>query len=226
MEGLEKENAIYLFAEEQYQKSILELQKRTAGLSVVIRQDATDEALNQLTQFQEDLNSLLSAETLADGLSGIGEGIGEAIAQGGNVIQAAGNAALSALGGFIAEMGKLLIKYGTLAVVKGTLDSAIAAGGPLSIAAGVAAIALGTALTAAGSALGSLANSGGGGGDVSGASVSAGGGTTTTFSGSGSGGDFNGRVVFEIAGDKLIGVLNNTSLGGLRVGDNELITTG
>ena len=225
LQELNKENAIYLFAEEQYQKSILELQKRTAGLSVVIRQDATDEALNQLTQFQEDLNSLLSAETLADGLSGIGEGIGQAISEGGNVIQAAGNAALGALGNFIAEMGKLLIKYGTLAVVKGTLDTAIAAGGPLSIAAGVAAIALGTALTAAGSALGNFASSGGGS-NVEGASVSAGGGTTTTFSGSGSGGDFNGRVVFEIAGDKLIGVLNNTSLGGLRVGDNELITTG
>ena len=91
----------------------------------------------------------------------------------------------------------------------------------VAIAAGAGLIAIGSAFKGA---AGSLSPSSGGGGG--GASTSAGGGATTTFSGSGSGGDFNGRVVFEIAGDKLIGVLNNTSLGGLRVGDNELITTG
>tara|TARA_R110000772_G_scaffold37589_3_gene89199 strand:- start:8779 stop:10479 length:1701 start_codon:yes stop_codon:yes gene_type:complete len=222
LEGLEKENAIYLFAEEQYQKSILALQKRTADSSVVIRQDATDEALNQLTQFQEDLNSLLSAETLAEGLSSIGEGIGEALGSGSNVLKAASQEILNVFAGFIGKLGKMLIKYGAIAVAKGTVDKAFATGIG-SVAAGVAAIALGTALTAASSSFGNIAGGGDSGG---GASVSAGGGTTTTFSGSGSGGDFNGRVVFEIAGDKLIGVLNNTSLGGLRVGDNELITTG
>jgi hypothetical protein len=222
----QKEDAFLLFAEQKFQDAFLAIQKRTSELGLVLRRDASEEALNQISQFQEDLNNLVSAETLSNGLSGIGEGIGNAIAEGGNVIQAAGNAALSALGSFIAEMGKLLIKYGTLAVIKGTLDTAIAAGGPLSIAAGIAAIAVGTALTAAGTAIGGLASSGGGAG-VNGASNSSGGGvSSTTFSGSGSGGDFNGRVVFEIAGDKLIGVLNNTSLGNLRVGDNNLITTG
>jgi hypothetical protein len=222
----QKEDAFLLFAEQKFQDAFLAIQKRTSELGLVLRRDASEEALNQISQFQEDLNNLVSAETLSNGLSGIGEGIGNAIAEGGNVIQAAGNAALSALGSFIAEMGKLLIKYGTLAVIKGTLDTAIAAGGPLSIAAGIAAIAVGTALTAAGTAIGGLASSGGGAG-VNGASNSSGGGvSSTTFSGSGSGGDFNGRVVFEIAGDKLIGVLNNTSLGNLRVGANNLITTG
>jgi len=110
-------------------------------------------------------------------------------------------------------MGDLLIKYGTLAVVKGKLDLAIAAGGPISIGAGIAAIAVGVALKAAAGALGSFASSGGnrGGGG--------GGANNQSFSSSGfSGGGGGGTVVFEISGQKLIGVLSNTINANRRLG--------
>ena len=164
-----------------------------------------------LIAFNERVGSLVTS-SVADTFGKLGQSIGEALATGGNVINAIGNTIIQGLGNFLSKMGQLLIEYGTLGVIKGKLDLAIAAGGPLAIGAGIAAIAVGVALSAARGALSSAASGGGGGSTSSGGS-----GSTSNFSSSGSAS--GGTVVFEIAGTKLIGVLNrtldrNSSLGG------------
>ena len=177
--------------------------------------------------FYDELLSL-EQSAVSEGFGSLGSSIGKALASGGNVLQAAGNSILSTLGNFISDLGGLLIEYGTLAVIKGNLDIATIIGGPTAILAGGAAIAIGVALKAAGAVFSARAEQGTSG-TSSGASSSAGGGVSTSspFSTSTSnGGGFEGRVVFEIAGEKLIGVLNNTSFGNLRVGNNDLIQTG
>lgn len=164
----------------------------------------------------ENLNTSASAliqGSISDTFSQLGASIGEALATGGNVIGAVGNTLLSGLGGFLSKMGSLLVEYGTLAVLKGKLDIAILTGGPVAIGAGLAAIAVGVALSAAGAALGSAATGGSTG------SSSSSGGSTRTSSFSGSGGGFDGgRVVFEISGQKLVGVLDRTRNRNLAIG--------
>ena len=134
--------------------------------------------LTELQQLNKDLGFVIT-DGLVNALSGIGQAIGEGLANGTNILKGAG----------------------------------------------IALIALGSAFSASAK---NIAPSGGGGGNVSGASTSAGGGLGSTgFTSSTSSGGFEGRVVFEIAGSKLIGVLNNTSRNDLRTGvDNGLITAG
>lgn len=167
-----------------------------------------------LLEFNNSANELI-VSTIAGTFSQLGEAIGSAIATGGDVLSAIGTTIIQAFAGFLSDMGDLLIKYGTLAVVKGKLDLAIAAGGPISIGAGIAAIAVGVALKAASGALGSFASSGGrsaGGGGGAGAN-------NQSFSSSGfSGAGGGGTVVFEISGQKLIGVLSNTINANRRLG--------
>lgn len=165
-----------------------------------------------LIEFNASANDLI-VNSIASTFSQIGAAIGDAIATGGDVLSAIGTTIIQAFAGFLSDMGDLLIKYGTLAVVKGKLDLAIAAGGPISIGAGIAAIAVGVALKAAAGALGSFASSGGnrGGGGA--------GANNQSFSSSGfSGGGGGGTVVFEISGQKLIGVLSNTINANRRLG--------
>jgi hypothetical protein len=159
-----------------------------------------------LIDFDAEANELIG-NSIANTFANLGDAIGGALANGGNVLKAVGQTLLSSLGSFLSDMGGLLIKYGTLAVLKGKLDLAILSGGPVSIAAGVAAIAAGVALKAAGGAIGNAARGGGGSRSVSGGnSVS-----SPTSSTSSSGGGFSGgTVVFEISGQSLIGVLSNT----------------
>jgi len=165
-----------------------------------------------LIEFNASANDLI-VNSIASTFSQIGAAIGDAIATGGDVLSAIGTTIIQAFAGFLSDMGDLLIKYGTLAVVKGKLDLAIAAGGPISIGAGIAAIAVGVALKAAAGALGSFASGGGnrGGGG--------GGANNQSFSSSGfGGGGGGGTVVFEISGQKLIGVLSNTINANRRLG--------
>jgi hypothetical protein len=174
--------------------------------------DYTDEMKQVLIDFDAAVNDLIT-NSIANTFSNLGAAIGDALATGGDVLSAIGTTIIQAFAGFLSDMGDLLIKYGTLAVVKGKLDLAIAAGGPISIGAGIAAIAVGVALKAAAGALGSFASSGGakGGGGA--------GANNQSFSSSGfSGGGGGGTVVFEISGQKLIGVLSNTINANRRLG--------
>jgi hypothetical protein len=99
------------------------------------------------------------------------------------------------------------IKYGTLAVLKGKLDLAILTGGPVAIGAGLAAIGVGVALKAAGGAIGAAANKNRNTDNRSVPTPQTSAAISTSAAGSAQ--DFGGgRVVFEISGTNLIGVLN------------------
>ena len=179
-----------------------------------IVKEQTDLMKQVLIDFDASVNELIT-NSIANTFSNLGSAIGDALATGGDVLSAIGTTIIQAFAGFLSDMGDLLIKYGTLAIVKGKLDLAIASGGPISIGAGIAAIAVGVALKAASGALGSFASSGG-------RSAGAGGGANAnnqSFSSSGfSGGGGGGTVVFEISGQKLIGVLSNTLNANRRLG--------
>lgn len=167
-----------------------------------------------LINFNTQVSEVVSGG-LSNALSGIGEAFGNALANGGNALEALGSTLLSALGGILVDLGKLAIQTGVgILAVKTALKSLNPA---VAIAAGAALVALGSAFSKGASKLGS---SGGGGnfGSGGGASSSSNGGVSTSFTPSQSQG---GRVIFEIGGDKLIGVLNNTLRGNERIGTSE-----
>jgi len=160
-----------------------------------------------LIEFNASANDIIQ-NSIINTFNNLGTAIGESLAAGGNVLKAVGNTILQGLAGFLSEMGSLLIKYGTLAVIKGKLDIAILTGGPIAIGAGLLAIAVGIGLKAAGGAIGSFAKGGSGGSSGGSVPVPQGSSTIST-SAAGSAQDFGGgRVVFEISGTNLIGVLN------------------
>jgi hypothetical protein len=182
-----------------------------------------------LKQFDNDAYNLITG-SISDTFGQLGTAIGNALATGGNVLNSMGKSLLQGLGKFISEMGSMLIQYGTMTMIKGKLDLAIKKGGKFAIAAGIGAIAVGVAAKAVGAAISAKANSGIGGGDDVAmgqrGSVSSGADLSSPTSSVSSGGTFNnsgGTVVFEIAGQKLIGVLNNTTQGNLRLGGSGLV---
>lgn len=180
-------------------------------------QEQTEQIQQKLTAFTNSVHNIVNG-SLVSALSGIGTAIGDALVSGGNVLAVIGETILKGLAGFIGKMGDLLIEYGTLAILKGKLDVAIAVGGPVAIAAGLAAVGVGIALKAASAAIGGFASSGGSSDSAAGGGESRGFSQTQRAS-SGFSGNGNGTVVFEIAGNKLVGVLSNTlrqnkSLGG------------
>ena len=188
------------------------------------------EGLALQTQLIEDFDANANAlieNSVASTFANLGTAIGEALATGGNVLKAVGNSILQSMGRFLSDMGDMLIKYGTLAILKGKLDLAILTGGPVSIAAGIAAVGVGIALKAIGGAIGARANAGADGQGASSGGLSQRGSIYTggdvkspTSSINNGGGSFNngGTVVFEISGQKLIGVLSNTLGANQRLG--------
>ncbi len=178
-----------------------------------------------LLAFNQSVNGIVNG-SLASTLGNIGTAFGEALATGGNILSAIGSTILQGLSNFLGQMGDLLIKYGTLAVMKGKLDVAIALGGPLAIGAGFAAIGVGIALKAASAAFGSLASSGSSGSSGASSASSAGSGySAPTSRGGFSNSSGGGTVVFEIAGQKLVGVLSNTLQRNRNLGGTLGITT-
>jgi hypothetical protein len=167
-----------------------------------------------LNDFNAEANDIIGG-SITSTFQNLGDSIGNALANGGNVLSAIGKSLIQSLGMFLSDMGGLLIKYGVLAIAKGKLDVAIAAGGPLSIGAGVAAIAVGIALKAAGGALSSKASGGQGANTSTGSTANNSSFSSGGFSSSSGNG---GTVVFEIAGQKLIGVLSNTLNANKRLG--------
>ena len=175
------------------------------------------ESLQMMKDFNDEMNNLVTG-SLTDTFNNLGNAIGEALASGTSVLGAIGTTLLQSMGKFLSDMGGMLIKYGTLAVVKGKLDLAIATGGPLSIGAGLAAIAVGVALKAAGAAIGGAATKGSSGGGSS-RSLNTGSSYSSPSSNiSSSSVSSGGTVVFEIDGQKLVGVLSNTLNKNSRLG--------
>lgn len=166
-----------------------------------------------LENFAMDAKAIISG-SIAGAFSDLGTVIGEALVTGGNVMSAIGQSLLDSLGMFLSDMGEMLIQYGTMAIMKGVLDKAIAAGGVTAIAAGVAAIGVGIALKAISGAMGARAENstsgGGGGSSVSGGVSGSGSRSYASSSASSGSSSSGGTYVFEISGDKLIGVLKNT----------------
>ena len=172
---------------------------------------------SEMELFSEEVSSIVE-NNLESAFAGIGEAIGSSLANGTNVFKALGDVLLSSLGKLLTQLGEAAIAVGVgMLAIQASFSNPFTA-----IAAGVALVAIGTAISSAKGAVNDV-----GGGNAQGSSTSAGGGVTTGFSSSSSPGGFEGRVVFEIAGSKLIGVLNNTSRNDLRTGvDNGLITAG
>jgi hypothetical protein len=161
----------------------------------------------KIVSFNTELNGLVT-NSLSNTFANIGQSLGQALAEGGNVIESVGKTILNSLGAFLGELGYMMIQYGTMAIVKAKLDASLlvpGAGfvtGPLAIAAGVALVALS-------SAIGAKASGGGGGSSV-GSSVA-----SQSFSGGGVGGlgggvrDLTGELV--VRGTDLVYVLGQSN---------------
>ena len=137
--------------------------------------------------------------------AGFGAAIGEALASGGNVLDAVGASLLTSLGDISIQLGQQAIGIGVAMIaIKKAFSNPFTA-----IAAGIALVALGSYVKGTVSKTTSgIGQSGGSSSGVSGGGSYSGGSTRTAPSvSSGFGG---GTVVFEIAGNKLVGVLNNT----------------
>lgn len=164
-----------------------------------------------LMDFNDNANQIISS-SIASTFANLGSAIGEAVATGGNVLEAVGATLLGSLGAILTEMGKMAIQIGvSLIAIKFALKSLNPA---VAIAAGVALIALGSVFSHKSASIG---NSIGGGGNASGNSGA--GANNNSFTSSGfSSNQGGGTVVFEIAGQKLIGVLSNTINANRRLG--------
>ena len=182
----------------------------------------------QVAQYQSDLQMMKLAledfnagakdiieNGIASTFSRLGDAIGSAMNNGGDILSASIKAIMGGLSGLLSAMGDYLIKAGTAAILAGTITKLF--GSIAGIGAGLAAIAGGTLLKALAGGMkdfgGAGASSGagsGGGGDYSGSSAGSGSSSFSGGSASSSGGGGGGTYVFELYGTKLGGVLKNT----------------
>lgn len=165
------------------------------------------------------------SDAIVGTIQNMGTALGEALSTGANIAQSMGNALLQGLGGLLSAMGDHLIKIGTAAVLAGTVMKLF--GTVAGVGAGLAAIAGGVLLKGIGGAIASKgqkktsgASNGTDGATGQRGAISTGADISTPTSSASSGGSFSngGTVVFEIAGQKLIGVLNNTLGANQRLG--------
>jgi hypothetical protein len=169
--------------------------------------------MEALLEFNNAASEIINT-SIADTFAGLGSAIGSALATGGDVLESVGKTLLSALGGILTSMGQMAIQIGVgLLGIKAALKSLNPA---TAIAAGVALIALGSFFSSKSNSIGN--SIGGGGGKTSGGTGAGANNSSFTSSGFSSRGDGGGTVVFEIAGQKLIGVLNNTLNSNKRLG--------
>lgn len=129
-------------------EDLMDFTKISPGEAIRVLQNVFGGIVSELDKQKEAINSAISSFS-ADAFSGIGEGIGEAIASGAGAIQTAANSIGQAMGALVQQIGKALIQYG---IVKTGLDKVIKSGfalpGAAAIAIGVGAIAVGALIKA------------------------------------------------------------------------------
>lgn len=182
------------------------------GQAPVVIDSALISYLEMLKDFNDQASEIIN-NGIANTFAGLGEAIGGALANGTNVLEAAGASLLSSLGGVLVQLGQLAIQTGVgILAVKTALKTL----NPyVAIAAGAALVALGSAFKGKAAKIGGSGGSSGGGGGTTGRDYSS---PASTVSTGGGGGFTNGSVVFEISGQKLIGVLSNTLENNKRIG--------
>lgn len=123
-----------------------------------------DELKTPIANYTDELTMAVNAsinEAIAGGLTNLAGSIGDAIANGDNVLKAAGGSLLSSFGGIMVELGGMAIKSGiAIEAVKKALTTL---SGPVAIAAGIGLVAIGSAFKAGASKLGNSMGSGSGG---------------------------------------------------------------
>jgi len=173
-----------------------------------------------LLDFNDRASQIING-ALIDTFAGIGNAIGNALATGGNVLNALGASLLGALGSVLTSMGKMAIEIGVgLLAVKFALKTL----NPYAaIAAGIGLVALGAIFSSKSASIG---NSIGGGGNTSTSTGSGANNNSFSSGGFSSASSNGGTVVFEIAGQKLIGVLSNTLNSNKRLGGSTNLVIG
>lgn len=173
--------------------------------------EAQEKLKANLMMLNESLSNIVN-NGIANTLSGIGQAIGSALSAGANIADAIGNVLLGALGGILTQVGQMAIAIG---IGLEAIQIALKSLNPfVAIAAGIALVALGSYFSSQSQAIGNSMGSGGsssssGGGSYSAPNVGSGYSAPSSRGGS-SGYSGGGTVVFEIAGQKLVGVLSNT----------------
>jgi len=190
--------------------------KGIEGLTI-FKAKVSQSAIELLALGQQLFNEVnaIASNFAESALGGVGDSIGQALAQGKNVVDALGTSLLGSLGGFLSELGGLFIKFGLASSAFAKLQLLIKSGNPIATLGGAAGlIAAGIVLKAVGGAISSKASSGGGGG---GASSSSGGGAVSGGSNFTRTQSQEQTVVFKISGNNLIGVLRNASNQNARI---------
>lgn len=195
-------------------------QIETSDVLETIQTKLTEEEqkiIESLLVFNEQADNIIR-NNIAQTFAGLGEVLGDALSGGGNILDKAGAVLLGSVGNLLKQLGQLAIQVGVglLAIEKSlkTLNPFAA------IAAGTALIALGSIFSKGARGIGSQIGGGGGGSGGFGGFAGAGSGSfiRTTGNPAGGGSFESGRVVFEIAGTKLLGVLERTQERNLRLG--------
>jgi hypothetical protein len=196
-------NELDLFLE-KYQKSVALLNK-----TPLVPFPGIKERLNLVTKefiaWNASISNIING-SLVQTFAGIGNAIGDALSTGTSLAQNLGNALLSSLGSVLGQLGQMAIATGVALL---GIQTALKTLNPfVAIAAGVALLALSGVVRGQASKLGgSMGGGGGSGGNFSAPVPQAS--STISTSAAGSSQDFGGgRVVFEISGTNLIGVLN------------------
>jgi len=150
------------------------------------------------TDFVTELNDTIESG-MADAITSLASGLGQ-LATGAITGKDFGKQVLGVIGKFMQMMGGLFI---TMGVSMLQMQASLATLNPFGV------IAAGVALTVAGAAISSLASKGPSGAASGGGNYSA----ASGYSGSSKNtqAELSGNVTFELRGDKLVGVLDNTS---------------
>lgn len=166
---------------------------------------AYQEKIAAFNDFKNEMQSMV-ADFGVDVVEQFGESLGEMIATGNFDFSTFGQNVLAGIGGFLVNLGKMMIQFGIASEAFQTLLKNIEMPGAplLLIAAGAGLVLLGGMIKGAAKAGPSGAGAGSSG------SISAPSYSKANYSNSGMRAEDN-KVIFEIKGDRLVGVLANTT---------------